>query len=297
MKNVTIYQLHGHMGRADLPNAFNQMMSYIIQTGNGKLIVIDGGYACEAPYLLETLKKLGGDKPTIAAWLHTHMHVDHVEAFAEIMEHHFDELKINGVYYNFPTREELFAYGQDVLQTYDYFFKNYSKFAHISHLVEVSDMIEIDDVKFEVLFVPRNRYAKSNNLNNSSVVYRMEACEQTMLFLGDLAEAAQEDFLNETDHQKINSDIVQMAHHGQYGVQKVIYEAICPQCCFWDAPNWLWDNNPGTGFNTGVWQTVTVRGWMQDLGVKHHIVHKNGTQKLVLPADFSDLSWGQEPMV
>lgn len=291
MSTVTIYQLHGHMGRADLPNTFNQMMSYVIVTQNRKLVIIDGGYACEALYLLDTVRQLGGIKPVISAWFFTHMHSDHVDAFSEIIKNHFDEIVIENVYYSFPTRNEIISYGDGSVQTFDSFFENFEKFKNISHIVKVRETFEIDNLKFEVLFVPLNRYAGSKNLNNSSVVYRLEACGQSMLFLGDLAEAAQNDFLNETPHEKIKADMVQMAHHGQQGVQKVVYEVIQPKCCFWDAPDWLWDNNPGTGYNTGNWQTVTVRGWMDNLGVKHNIVHKNGTQKLVLPADFNDISW------
>ena len=74
------------------------------------------------------------------------------------------------------------------------------------------------------------------------------------------------------------ADICQMAHHGQNGATKEFYEAVRPEVCFWCAPNWLWDNNAGKGFNTHIWKTVEVRGWMEELGVKQNIVLKDGTQ-------------------
>ncbi|RAZ75589.1 MBL fold hydrolase, partial [Klebsiella oxytoca] len=55
-----------------------QMMSYILQTGEGKLVVIDGGTRQDAGNLLETLIRLGGPEPTVELWLLTHPHLDHV---------------------------------------------------------------------------------------------------------------------------------------------------------------------------------------------------------------------------
>ena len=42
----------------------------------------------------------------------------------------------------------------------------------------------------------------------------------------------------------------------------------------------------GQGYNTHTWQTVIVRGWMEELGAQRHIVAKDGTQSLTLPAAF-----------
>lgn len=240
------------------------------------------------------LRNISGKKPVISAWFFSHMHSDHVGAFSEIANKHFDEIIINNIYFAFPTRKEIISYEDASVHTYDLFFENFELFKHLCHVVKKGEAFEIDNIRIEALFVPLNRYSDSKNFNNSSVVYRMDACGQSMLFLGDLAEDAQNDLLSETPHNKMSADIVQMAHHGQQGVQKIVYETIRPKCCFWDCPDWLWDNDPGTGFDTGNWQTVIVRGWMKELGVKHNIVHKNGTQKLVLPANFNDTSWGQE---
>ena len=40
----------------------------------------------------------------------------------------------------------------------------------------------------------------------------------------------------------------------------------------------MWDNDRGKGFNTHIYQTVIVRGWMEALGVKKHYVIKDGDQ-------------------
>ena len=76
----------------------------------------------------------------------------------------------------------------------------------------------------------------------------------------------------------MKADYVQMAHHGQHGVTKEFYEAVAPTGCFWCAPDWLWNNDAGLGYNTHCFKTVEVQGWMEELGVKEHYILMNGTQ-------------------
>ena len=67
-----------------------------------------------------------------------------------------------------------------------------------------------------------------------------------------------------------------MSHHGQNGVDKDVYRIIDPEICLWPTPQWLWDNDSGTGYNTGTWKTIETRGWMQELGVKINYIEKDG---------------------
>ena len=265
----------------------NQKMGYIVLTENGKIIVIDGGYRDEAEDFLKLIKSISANKPVISAWFLTHLHDDHIGLFKEVIKKYSSDVVIENIYYNFPTREELQNYWQGaVIPTYDAFFENFEKFKDNVKIAQKGDVFAIDGVRFEVLFVPINRYSESKNINNTSIVIRMEINEQSVLFLADLAEPAGGDFIKEVNDDKIKADIVQMAHHGQCGVSKAVYEKIAPLCCLWCAPDWLWDNDIGKGFNTHGFQTVEVRRWMDELGVKQHFVIKDGTQVLDLPMDF-----------
>ena len=38
------------------------------------------------------------------------------------------------------------------------------------------------------------------------------------------------------------------------------------------------NNDAGNGYNTHFWQTIVVRGWMEELGVKQNLVSKDGIQ-------------------
>ena len=87
-----------------------------------------------------------------------------------------------------------------------------------------------------------------------------------MLFLGDLGERAGRVLLASYDKEELKADAVQMAHHGQNGVDFPVYETIAPKWAFWSTPDWLWINTPpGRKEGTGPWKTLEVREWMEKL--------------------------------
>ena len=67
-----------------------------------------------------------------------------------------------------------------------------------------------------------------------------------------------------------------MSHHGQDGADKQLYAIINPEVCLWPTPEWLWNNDNGGGYNSGTWQTLETRKWMNEIGVPRHYVEKDG---------------------
>ena len=87
---------------------------YVIQTREGKIIIIDGGTQDgnrEGNYLFSYLQKITGDStPHIDAWFITHAHADHhgcVPTFAELYK---DQVTIDAFYYHYPTYEQIQKY-------------------------------------------------------------------------------------------------------------------------------------------------------------------------------------------
>ncbi len=121
---------------------------------------------------------------------------------------------------------------------------------------------------------------QTNAINNSSVAYRLEMGGKRILFLGDMGVQAGNSLLNEyrDNLEELRADAVQMAHHGQGGVDRKVYEAIKATVCLWCCPAWLWNNDNGGGTNSGDWKTLEVRSWMRQLGAKTHVVAKDGDQ-------------------
>jgi beta-lactamase superfamily II metal-dependent hydrolase len=280
-KNTVIHQLHSQGGA--------QMMSYVIETKDDKIIVIDGGWVHDAAYLLDYIKDLTrSDTAVIDAWLLTHIHSDHMGAIMEAFKKHTGEFVVKKLYHNFPDKETAVKY-----DTYDgspeaVEFENYRKVLKpITTQYRENEIIDIGGsggVKFEVLYTA-DFTVLNNFINNTSTVLKMYADGQTVMFLGDLGIEGG-DILLANHPDKMRSDFVQMAHHGQNGVTFDIYKAINPKACLWDTPLWLWNNDIGKGYNTHTFQTVIVQDWMKQLGVKHHFITKDGTNRITLPYVF-----------
>ena len=257
-----------------------QMESFVITTEDGKLIAIDGGFREDTDYFLEFLRELTGEAvPHIDAWLFSHAHSDHMSAFFEIMENRRDCVTVGVIHYNIPS-PQFFLRGGDknAAQTADTFYKDMPLYADKIAIVTEGDVYQIGDAKFEILYTPDPAFLRDVG-NNTTTVYKMTLGGKVALFLGDCGiEAGNKMLQKYKGTDMLKADICQMAHHGQNGATREFYEAVMPEVCFWCAPNWLWDNNAGAGFNTHIWKTVEVRGWMEELGVKQNIVLKDGTQ-------------------
>ena len=262
-----------------------QMMSYVLSTKDGKLIVIDGGTDQDAQYLVDTLKRFGGPAPVVDGWFLTHAHFDHITAFMEVMEHFSDEVTVKKVYYNFQRADLIEQFESHEAHSILRFNAMAPKFSEKCRVLHKGDVIDFGEARFTALTEP-DAGLLTNIVNNSTVALKMELCRQTVLFLGDLGLEAGDRMLAEWGSEALKSDFVQMAHHGQNGVSRAVYEAARPKACLWNTPVWLWNNDAGGGYDTHVWQTVVVRGWMEELGVRHHFITKDQTWEIDFPFAF-----------
>ena len=258
-----------------------QMNSFIITTEDKKVIVIDGGLKNDAENLINHLKDITGKKtPHIDAWFLSHAHLDHIDAFTEIVANRPGALDFDRIYYNFPSAQYFEHHEPNDAHTVKEFYALLPRFADKACVVSQSDVYTVGDAVFEILYSPDPDFSH-NAINNSSIVFRMSLGGKTVIFLGDLGIEGGKKLLR-LHGENLKSDYCQMAHHGQNGVSRDVYEAIAPTGCLWCAPKWLWDNDAGKGYNTHVFQTVTVRGWMDGLGVKENYVIKDGDQTVDL---------------
>jgi len=251
--------------------------SFIITTEDGKIIVIDGGFHTETEYFLTYLKEVAGtDHPHVDAWFLSHPHDDHVEVFYSIVENHSDEVSLGRVYANFPSA--LFFRGNDKEAEHmvEEFQRLLPRFAAHYTIVSGGDSFDIGAAHIRVLCSPD---FEISGCNNASVVFRMDLGGRSILFTGDCGAAAGKKILRLLkDSGLLDCEICQMAHHGQNGCDRDFYEAVSPAICLWCTPSWLWTNNNGTG----PFQTLVVRGWMEELGVKTNYIMHEGTQVIEL---------------
>ena len=260
-----------------LPNqTHTQMMSYVVQTVHKKVIVIDGGTAGDAPFLLEFLNGLGG---SIDAWIITHAHDDHFDALIEILKKP-GTLKMGPLYGSLPDAAWVGQWGADSeKESYTRFEQTLKDAGRKVEALSLGQNFEIDGIQLEVLGV-RNPEITNNAINNSSLVLRLADGVKSVLFLGDLGLEGGEKLLKSPYASRLPSDYVQMAHHGQNGVNEAFYQQVKPAYCLWPTPKWLWDNDNGGGTGSGHWHTLEVRAWMDKMPIKKHYVMFEGIQKI-----------------
>ncbi|HPO17269.1 MAG TPA: MBL fold metallo-hydrolase [Candidatus Hydrogenedentes bacterium] len=260
-----------------LPNQTNsQMMSYVIRSVGGKIVVIDGGTSGDAPYLRDFLKKQGG---AVEAWFITHPHSDHCNALVEILKD-LQGLTIGSIYASLPES----AWIEEVAdpsekKTYADLMAALSRAQCSVSGLELGEKLVIDGIHIRILGI-KNPEIKVNPINNSCVVMRVSDKQKSVLFLADLGAQGGRKLLSSKLARHLPSEYVQMAHHGQNGVNEDVYKAINPGYCLWPAPLWLWDNNPGSGKGTGHWKTLEVRAWMEKFPIKRHYLLFEGLQEI-----------------
>lgn len=268
----------GNKGAADelfmFPSAGGaQNLSVLIKTEHGRLIVIDGGWEEDAACLVEQIKQQGG---TVAAWFLTHPHEDHGGALAKILEDGGEGINIEKIYGSFADPQWYETYAPEdpgITKRLLAAFQTLPQ-GTVETQIGKGDVFQIDDVSVEVMN-DRGQW-QEDAVNNSCVTYKFQIKGQRILFLGDLGYLGGEALLRDRGADDLRAEIVQMAHHGQGGVGKEVYEAISPQICLWPTPEWLWDDDGGDGPGSGPWSTLETRAWMKDLGVKEHKCTKDG---------------------
>lgn len=256
-----------------------QNLSIVIKSPHGKLIVVDGGWEADATKLSELIQQQGGK---VDAWLITHPHEDHVGALCAILNDTGRKIKIDKIYCSLATPDWYRQVSPAGAGIADQLLSAFTKLpvGTVTNNIGRGTEIDIDDVNIRVL---NNRGVYTyNGVNNSSIVYKIRVSGQSILILGDLAYDGGKDLIRTCTAAELKSDIVQMAHHGQQGVDQDVYALIAPTTCLWPTPAWLWDNDNGGGVGSGPWGTLTTRAWMDALGVKDNRSLKDGDVHMYL---------------
>lgn len=249
---------------------------YIIKTQNNELIIVDGGREIDAKFILEYIDKI--ENKTVNYWFITHPHGDHVGAMIELLEH--EDITIENLCYSFNSLEWYEKYDKRGFEAEKKVYNVLDNYK-IKNKIEANknQIINIDNLKCEIIRVANPQITNSDNGNDSSMVFKLTATDvnKSIIFLGDAFLYASEELLENPSILK--ADVVQMAHHGQNGVTKEVYEAIEPKICCFNAPEWLYNNDNGGGYNSGKWKSIEVREWVDGLGAKS-IVAFEGNQTL-----------------
>ena len=246
-------------------------MGYFILTANEELIFIDGGRDIDSELVKSYIDKYGNGK--VDHWFITHPHTDHIGALLKLLEEE-NNLEIENIYYSFLEDE---WYKENDSRGYETAHEILERVqsSKIKNRVEceAGQVINIDNTRVDIIRIANPEITNSDNGNDASMVFKITAedVDKSVIFLGDTFFGASNELLK--DHKdKLKADSVQMAHHGQNGATKEVYDEIAPEVCFYNCPKWLWDNDNGGGENSGPWKTLIVRNeWMKDKNVQNYV--------------------------
>ena len=241
-----------------------QMESLLIRSSNNKFLVFDGGRYQDAHFLCEVIKVLGGN--SVEAWFITHSHDDHVGAMYETLKENYIDIK--NIYYKFPPIEWCYEkIGDDVgylyliydaIKEYKESLSDFGKEVYIHDDINKNDKFVFDEVEVEVL---NDMYLIDHDpINNSSIVYKINICGSSIIFLGDISYYGSMKLIEDVDREKLKSDVVVLSHHGQSGAPYELYEIINAQYALWPTTKKIYENVDGK------YSTDETKKWFKEFG-------------------------------
>lgn len=276
-------------GSSNPNNGSRTNLCYLLRNNKDKLIVVDGGDGyVDYEFLYDYILKYGNGK--VDYWYITHAHSDHSGAICKLLNDDNYNIEIENLYYSLNSLEWYKQYDERGYESEKLMIESLDS-PKIKNKVSCykNQIISMDNIECEILKVANPEITMSDNGNDSSMCFKMTAKDvnKSMIFLGDAYTYSSKELLESPE--KLDTFAVQMAHHGQNGVTKEVYDAMKPTLCFFSTPQWLYDNNNGTGYNTGGWKTVIVREWLEEynsdivasfIGDQYFRLYENGYEVL-----------------
>ena len=211
-----------------------QEMCYVVTTETG-LVIIEGGYSYEVPRLRQIIANYDN---CVEAWILTHPHPDHVTAFLDIMEDP-QEITIHHIYT--VERADL-ALMKEKAPWDDFSMLDRFDAMEIPGLeyLHRGDQLDLMGMKMEVLSAYDSSYDSMTNdlMNDGSLMFRLNGNEESILFCADVGISLADNLVNEYG-EALQSDYIQMGHHGFGGLNEEFYRLVNPKAAFFDAPDWL----------------------------------------------------------
>ena len=263
-----------------------QAVCYTIESSDGGLIVIDGGRAWNSLNLVDIIKEKGGK---VDYWILTHLHDDHGGVLASVMEAEWDksEIEIGEILVGETDEEAVMAQGLRT-DAYQYILKGLKVRDNVKWL-KAGDSLDVLGLQMDVLHTCNDTVVQysDNILNDGSMVFKLSAEKRSFLFLGDIGDnssdtaekwaenggvpLASELIAKEIMEQYgdlLPSTYVQMAHHGNSTLPDEFYEMVSPNRAYFDAPQWLMNNQNKEIGETSYYTTPHYVELMESLGAK-----------------------------
>jgi len=259
-------------------------MSYLLQLSDGRFIVIDGGNSdgqvntakydpvtgnwiasdekistSDAKRLYDTMcqmKPASHGKPQIAVWFMSHPHGDHMNLARSFFTTYKSSIELDLVAFNFPHPANNVGHQPSVD---DFRKKAEEYFGAETWIMHTGQQLFLPGCEIEVMSTVEDFYCggyvganeSDVDLNNTCVVYRITMGKTSFMVLGD-AYPATGQFMADAYGDALESDIMQLAHHGFNGGVYSLYTAVDPKICFWPCDQFRYETDSrNIGTSTG----------------------------------------------
>ncbi len=217
-------------------------MCYIASLFSGEFIIIDGGKNNEedAVRLYDFLKNNSPNpKPTVALWIFTHSHKDHIGLATFFFGKYKDEISVRAFAYQFPDCDKISVSMDsvsDMKKEIEALEKNIETGYPdaVVYTMHTGQSYFFDGVEIEVLWTIDDTYPSFyTSFNDMSAAIRLKfASGKTVLLLADCQHEANRRLAHRYGDY-LKSDMMQVAHHGLIGGDKGLYKLVDPEICFW----------------------------------------------------------------
>ena len=268
-------------------------LGFVVQLSDGSFIIVDGGRAsgsggdhAQHVTLYNTMKSLNGGSEkniVIRAWVLTHAHGDHVEAFQDFSATYASKVTLENIFYASTANTYYAGFEEDV-----------ASFAGVNLVsVHTGMRFAFKDILIDFLYAPSELYKNftTDDFNNSSLIFSFKhiLSGYSMTFLADAGDDACNrlvDIYGSTG--AIYTDMIQVSHHGYEDAPISVYEALGVSAgvvdyLWFPANQSLYEQAYSNAYNTA--STVdgsmhdrngAVLDYLWDSGVKHLFANLDG---------------------
>lgn len=213
----------------------NNGLGLILRLPDGRFIIHDGGYEGDDRVYVALRKLVPEGKIVIAAWFVSHPHIDHYGAFTDFLINHGadEDIVLERIMLNFTDPEKYIAlevYG-DTVEDVNYIHRVIQENVPDVPVLKVhtGQIVDFGDATVEILYTIEDHMPEElRNINDSTMAMRVTMGGQSFMILADVGyysgpimDAMWGDYLK--------SDILQVAHHGQWPSVESIYHKIAAE--------------------------------------------------------------------
>lgn len=229
---------------------------YTIYNSEKGLIVIDGGWNEDEDYVRKVIASLGNK---VDAWILTHPHNDHIDAFNNIYKDP-QGITIGSILTAaMPSPEVCKKIAEwDTMDSYIEFLELDIPYVNYAQAGDVYDICGLE-VKILSVFDDYVEKVSEHYLNDGGMMYKVSAEKDSFLFCADVGSSVS-DYLLDKWGDELKADYIQMGHHGNGGLKADFYKKVNPKVAFFDAPDWLMYDQ------TGKYTTPQNTALMESLG-------------------------------